>query len=175
MPYEWTAVPTEYTPDTSPGNTPDTPQAQLHLWPYRSLPNRGFVVFIGLTAMMFAFPLIQVLGTPILWGILPFILIVVAALWYSLRRNHADGTVIEELRLWPDRVTLTRTGPRRAHHFWEANPHWVSVTLYPTGGPVENYLTLKGAGREVEIGSFLSEEERVALRQELQTALSDLR
>ncbi len=167
MPYEWTATPT--------GNTPDTPQAELHLWPYRSLPNRGFVVFIGMTAAMFAFPLFQVLGTPILWGILPFILIVVGALWYGLRRSHADGTILEELRLWPDRVTLTRTGPRKARHEWEANPHWVRVTLYPTGGPVENYLTLTGAGREVEIGAFLSEEERVALHSDLMARFDVLR
>jgi uncharacterized membrane protein len=166
MPYEWTARPPEI--------TPDTPQAELHLWPYRSLPNRGFVIFIALTALMFTVPLFEVLGTPVLWAILPFILLVVAGVWWGLRRSHADGTVIEELRLWPDRVTLTRTGPRRAHHFWEANPHWVRITLYPTGGPVENYLTLTGAGREVEIGAFLSDEERVALRLELQTALSRL-
>jgi uncharacterized membrane protein len=167
MPYEWTEPKTAI--------RPDTPRAELHLWPYRSLPNRGFVVFIGVTAVMFTFPLAQVLGTPVLWGILPFMLIVVAALWSGLRRNQADGIVLEELRLWPDRVTLTRTGPRRAHHFWEANPHWVSVMLYPTGGPIENYLTLKGAGREVEIGAFLTEDERLKLRHEIQTALADLR
>jgi hypothetical protein len=32
---------------------------------------------------------------------------------------------------------------------------------------VPNYLTLKAEGREVELGAFLSEGERVALRGEL--------
>jgi uncharacterized membrane protein len=39
-------------------------------------------------------------------------------------------------------------------------------------GPVENYLTLRGAGREVEIGRFLTPEERVSLHEELELALA---
>jgi uncharacterized membrane protein len=36
---------------------------------------------------------------------------------------------------------------------------------------VPNYLTLKGEGREVELGAFLSEAERIALREDLQDRL----
>ena len=37
------------------------------------------------------------------------------------------------------------------------------------------YLTLKGGPREVELGAFLSEEERLALRRELTDRLASLR
>jgi uncharacterized membrane protein len=47
--------------------------------------------------------------------------------------------------------------------------------MHPDGGPVEHYLTLKGGGREVEIGAFLSPEERLALRAELTEAFARLR
>jgi uncharacterized membrane protein len=40
---------------------------------------------------------------------------------------------------------------------------------------VPNYLTLKGEAREVELGAFLSEEERVTLSEELQQKLAALR
>jgi uncharacterized membrane protein len=42
-------------------------------------------------------------------------------------------------------------------------------------GPVENYLTLSGSDRTVEIGAFLSPEERVALHGELQSAFARAR
>jgi uncharacterized membrane protein len=40
---------------------------------------------------------------------------------------------------------------------------------------VPQYLTLSGNGREVEIGAFLSEEERLALYPELTAALARAR
>ena len=53
-----------------------------------------------------------------------------------------------------------RHGPKGKRQDWEANPYWLRVTLHETDGPVPNYLTLKGDGREVELGAFLSEDER---------------
>ncbi len=42
--------------------------------------------------------------------------------------------------------------------------------MQETDGPVLNYLTLRGGGRTVEIGSFLSEQERPKLAQDLRDA-----
>lgn len=147
------------------------PALQLLLWPNRSLPARGFAGFIGLTCALIALPLLAVLGTPVLWGLLPFFVLTVGGLWIALRRNYADGRLTEEFTLWSDRVTLVRTDPRGRRQDWEANPYWVRVALRESGGPVENYLTLKGGGREVEIGAFLSPDERRALRDRLEQAL----
>jgi uncharacterized membrane protein len=44
------------------------------------------------------------------------------------------------------------------------------VHLHQTGGPVENYLTLRGGDREVEIGAFLDAKERLALYGEIKAA-----
>jgi uncharacterized membrane protein len=71
-------------------------------------------------------------------------------------------------------VTLSRHGPRGKRQDWEANPYWLRVTLHETGGPVPHYLTLKGEGREVELGAFLSEDERIALNRELFQRLKDV-
>lgn len=165
MPYEWIRP-------RHPG--PLEPVAELHLWPYRSLPRRGFVAFIGVTAGMIAVPLVMVVGSPVLWGLLPFLLIVLAGLWWGLERNYRDGTVLEELSFFPDRLRLVRHNPRGPDQEWEANPHWAQLHMHATGGPVPNYVTLKGNGREIEIGAFLSEDERKVLHDELAQDLAKL-
>ena len=162
MPYEWTQT-------ASP-----TDVQSLHLWPYRSLPKRGFVWFIGITAVLVSVPLLAMLGSPVLWGLLPFILLTLGGVWIALQRSYADGSVLERLALSPDRITLIRHNPRAPDQTWEANPHWVSVRMMEKGGPVDNYVTLKGNGREVEIGSFLTVEERLDLYQDLRRMLGAL-
>lgn len=163
MPYEWLPL--------DPKDTETGPALHLHLWPYRSLPRRGFVIFIGMTAGLIAVPLLAVLGSPVLWGLLPFAVLAIAGLWWGLQRSYRDGEIIEDLVLRGDSITLTRHGPRGRRQDWQANPHWVRVILHPLGGPVPNYLTLRGAGREVELGAFLTETERLRLAAELQDAL----
>lgn len=161
MPYQW--LPPEPAHD-------DT--RHLRLWPYRSLPRQGFVWFIGGTSALIALPLLAVLGSPVLWGLLPFLVLAVAGIWFALQRSYRDGEIVEDLTLTEGLVTLTRQGPRKARAEWQANPHWVRVELHETGGPVPHYLTLHGGPRPVEIGRFLSEDERVSLSAELRAAFA---
>ncbi|MEE9426945.1 MAG: DUF2244 domain-containing protein [Paracoccaceae bacterium] len=162
MPVEW-----DDNTNGAPANTGafsysngDDPALQVTLWPYRSLPPKGFVWFIAITFVMFMFPLLALLGTTALWGLLPFLMGALALVWYFLRRNTADGQLQEILTLWHDHIDLTRHNPRKPDQNWHANPHWVRIKLQPEGGPVENYITLRGNERTVEIGAFLSPKER---------------
>ena len=164
MPYRWTAQPA---PQGSPRWT-------LSLWPHRSLPPHGFAVFIGVTFLMLLLPLFAVLGSPVLWGLLPFVLGALALTWHFLRRSYAAGALREDLTLDPDSIELVRTNPRGQAQCWRANPYWVRVELHETAGPVENYITLTGAGRSVEIGAFLSPDERASLRDDLQARLAQV-
>lgn len=162
MPYEWL-------PSSNPQHQ------HLRLWPWRSLAPRGFVWFIGVTAGLITLPLLAVMATPIFWGLLPFLAGAIAVIWWALRRSWADRGIVEDLVLTRDDIRLRRTGPGKRHQEWQANPYWVEIRLYESGGPVQDYLTLRGNGREVEIGAFLGVEERRALREELIHALSSLR
>lgn len=164
MPYEW----------LPPETGPDGETRRLHLWPHRPLTQRGFVWFIAGTAGLIAVPLLAVLGSPVLWALLPFLAAAIAAIWVALRKNGRDREILEELTLSPTRITLTRHD-RQGRRDWQANPHWVRPHLHRQGGPVPNYLTLRGGPREVELGAFLSEEERIALQADLTRALAALR
>jgi uncharacterized membrane protein len=165
----------------APGNHPpgafchaagQAPALALRLSPNRSLTAEGFAMFIAITCGLITIPLVSVLGTPVLWGVLPFFVLAVGGLWLAIDRSNADGRLTEELRLWSDRIELVRLNPRGARQEWSANPHWVRLTLHESGGPVENYLTLRGGGREVELGAFLSPGERSALCADLRGALA---
>ncbi len=160
MPYEW-----------SPAPPHDAPDWQLSLWPYRSLLRKDFVLFIGATIALVTLPLITVLGTAVLWGLLPFFAMMVAGLWYALNVSYRRGEVLEELTVNDTTAHLTRHNPKGPTQEWEANRYWVTVHLHPKGGPVENYITLRGGDREVEIGAFLDAAERLALYDDLKRAL----
>ncbi len=161
MPYQWLE--------------PEGDTRRLHLWPHRSLPRRGLVGFMAATVALVAVPVLTVFGTPVLWGVLPFVAAAVWGLGRALGQSYRDREILEELTLAPGRMRLVRHGPRGRRQDWEANPHWVRPVLHAAGGPVESYLTLRGGPREVELGAFLAPGERVALAAELGAALAGLR
>jgi len=147
MPYRWTETPSETT---------------LDLWPHQSMTPRGFTWFIGATAGLLALPLVALLGSPVVWVLMAFFLAALGSVWWALKANVAALQSREALTMAPDRVHLAHLPARGPALEWEANPHWVTVHLREDG-PVEKYLTLRGNGREVELGSFLSPEEREGL------------
>jgi uncharacterized membrane protein len=75
--------------------------------------------------------------------------------------------VVEEMHLSRSGLHLRRMNPNGPVQEWQADPAWVALHLTPKGGPVEQYLTLTGGGREVELGAFLTPEERLALHEDL--------
>ncbi|WP_297772469.1 DUF2244 domain-containing protein [uncultured Roseovarius sp.] len=160
MPYEWSTPPRGADPDLT-----------LSLWPHRSLPRRGFAAFVLTTFTLITIPLYPLLGTLVLWGLLPFLLLAVGGVWWALEHSYRTARMAEVLTIAPEDVHLRRTNPRGDVQEWDCNRYWARVVMHPKGGPVPFYITLKGSGREVEIGSFLSEEERKTLYGELADAL----
>ena len=161
MPYEWQ-------------NDGVDGRAMLRLWPHRSLPRRGFAALILGAFTILTIPLYPLLGTFVLWGLLPFLLLVVAGLWWALERSYRSGEVIEELTITPQQSLLCRTEPDGRIREWSCNSYWARVKMHPKGGPVPFYVTLKGGGREVEVGAFLSEDERKALFTDIEHALNKM-
>ncbi len=159
MPYDWTKSDSE------------AAAQELHLWPHQSLPPRGYAWFIGATFVLILLPLFGLLGTVLLWGILPFIVAAVAGIWFALDRSRHNAQILEILTLSDDKAHLVRLNPRGDRQEWECNRYWVRPEMHDSDGPVPHYVTLRGAGREVEIGAFLSEDERVALYGELLSKL----
>lgn len=158
MPYIWTST---------PNSTPQT----MRLWPHNSLPARGMAAFILTTFTLISIPVLGLLGSPVLWGLLPFTLAAVWGMYWALQRNYKSRQINEELILGETTTHLTRTNPKGDVQAWECDRYWTQVVKYEDEGPVPHYVTLRGKGREVEIGSFLSEDERIDLYEDLQRVL----
>ncbi|WP_372841769.1 DUF2244 domain-containing protein [Phaeovulum sp.] len=169
MPYLWVHE-NDAAPDRS--GAVFTRRWRLTLWPQRSTGPRGLAIFVGLTAALLGVPMFALLGSPALWVLLAFAVAALAGLILALRLVQRQGMVREDLVLGDESLTLERRRKGAEPLYWQANPHWVCPRLYPSGGPVPAYLTLQGGGREVELGAFLTPEERERLYGELCAALN---
>ncbi len=168
------SAPVESPADADLYDRTDPPILALTLWPNRSLTPAGGSWLFGLLALGLSVPLLMLRGTLAGWGMLPFLAATLLGLFVALRRSQRDGALHEELRLWPDLITVVRREPKGLVRRWHANPFWVRLRLREDGA-VEKYLTLQGNGREIELGAFLSPWERESLYADLGAALGRLR
>jgi uncharacterized membrane protein len=152
----------------------DAPILQLTLWPHRSLSRTGYAWVIAAVAGGLAIPLIALAGSMVAWGLLPFLVAALLSIDAAIRASYASGRLTEELRLWPDLITVERREPKGRVLRWHANPFWVRIRLHDDAR-IEKYLTLSGNDREIELGAFLSPDEREALFRDLRTALHAVR
>lgn len=148
----------------------DSPIYAVRLWPNRSMTPRQRKLMLGMAALGFSVPLIPAWGTYVFWGLLPFLLGALAMLWLGFRRSDRDGRLTEVLTLWRDEIRVERHEPSGRKRRWSADPLKVRVILHEDSRP-ENYLTLTGGSREIELGAFLSPGERLSLKDEVDAAL----
>lgn len=159
---------------SDPFSRADAPAWSITLWPYRSLSPEGFRIILGITAAGLALPLLALAGTGASLALAPYAALAFLALWGFIKLSYRSGRITEVLRLWPDAIAVERREPWGRIKRWEANPYWVDVEMTDTKA-VQRYLTLRGNGRTIELGAFLTPEERVALADELRTRIAQLR
>ena len=149
----------------------DRPVYQVELWPNQSLTRSGLKIVLGITAAGLSIPLLSVLGTAVFWPLLPFMALALWALWFAIRRNGRNLEMSETLTIWPDEIRVERQEADGRRLRWMAEPLRTAVQVH-AGARIEDYLTLSGGGREIELGAFLAPEERLDLAEEIEAALT---
>ena len=124
--------------------------------------------------MQAIYPILPVLGTKAFWGLFPFIFLTLIGIWFALRKSLRDRQILEQLTLFEEEIVLVRQDPNGKQKEWVCSPYWTKLKIYDREGPVANYVTLRGNGREVELGSFLGEDERKELFHELNNILDKI-
>lgn len=144
----------------------------LTLWPHRSLPRHQVLGVVAVALAGFSLPMAGLIGGDAFWVVAAFDAATLAMLCILLGLTYRTGRVCERLEIWPDRLRVERTEPNGRRQVWTANPHWVRVSLHDTPR-ISDYLVLSASGKEVELGAFLTPQERRELAEEIRRGLSD--
>ncbi len=149
------------------------PVFEAILYPRRSLSPRGFAIVVAATGVigfvygmaflaMGAWPIFGFCGTE--W--LLFI--------YLFRKHMKGDRRSERLRLYPDRLTVEKISPKGDLQRYRFQPYWLQVIL-DRPDESDSSLYLRSHGKQLEIGAFLSPQERRDVACELRSVLTRLR
>jgi len=140
------------------------------LQPHRSLPPRGFAIFMfALAGLSFAVGLVFVLNGA--WPVTPFFGVDVLLVYLAFRISYRSAKLREELRLTEESLTVERVGIKGERTRWQFQPFWLRL-VFEEKDEHTNRLTLASHGRSVAVGSFLGPAERRGVAMGLRDALT---
>lgn len=145
--------------------------AVLH--PHASLTPRGFfllMAFIGVISFC-AGVSFMIAGA---WPVFGFFGIDIVLVYLAFKLNYRDAQRYETVQLTDTTLTIERVAPSGKRERWRFQPYWLQVEIDDNPAP-DAALTLRSHGRIVEIGSFLTADEKIDLANALRHELSKLR
>jgi len=152
--------------------TSEVPSIKIRLAPNRSLDSHGTKVVFAVVACGFLLPIIPFIGSPIGTTLTIFSGLTFYLFLTLLQRNFQQGSTFEEILISKDKIIVVHQEKNKEQMTWECNPYWTKVHLDINNPKLKNYLTLAGKGRRIELGAFLSPDERLELRDKIQNALA---
>lgn len=145
----------------------------LRLWPHRSMPARGLIWVTLVAVFGLSLPLAPLIFTAqfnIFWVLCAHACFTLILLISIILLTYRSARVEEIVELWPDLLRIRRRDANGKLQIWEAHPHWVNIRLYDTPR-LKRYLVLSASGRAVELGAFLTPDERKDLAQTLRESI----
>jgi len=143
------------------------------LTPHRSLSPRGFVILMSLVACV-GFGIGVVFMTLGAWPVFGFCGLEVSLIWLCFRLSYRSGRIWERVRLTPAALTVERHLIDGSRLEWSFQPYWLRVVM-DDPPQHQSRLTLTSHGESLDIGNFLTPEERLDLAKALRDALSAAR
>ena len=153
-------------------NTGEPTFLKMRLVPNRSLDSYGTKVVFAVIACGFLLPIIPFIGSPIGTTLTIFSGLTFYLFLTLLQKNFQQGNTFEEVLISKNKIIVVHKEKNKAQKTWECNPYWTRVNVDFNNPKLKNYLTLTGNGRHIELGTFLSPDERIELRNKIQNALA---
>lgn len=143
-----------------------TPSIQIRLQPNCSLSTRGAVYFFA-SCCLASFGVATLMALRGWWPVLPFAGLEMVLLAVALRLSMRAGSVLELIHIDEDEVRIDRIDARS--HVNAVFPrHWSQVKLLRAANAHHpSRLLIASHGRSLEVGCFLTEDERLGLARRL--------
>jgi len=154
--------------------TTTTPLFAAELTPNRSLSTFGAWLLFGLIAMMFAMPgllLISMGAFPVTIMMALVGAAIVSALYVALRRSKRRETIT----VWTDQIEWLCTNSAGENVLRRFDPATVRLVLSRDAHEKTKAVCLREGGETLELGSFLSSEDKSSFAKALGTALRQAR
>jgi uncharacterized membrane protein len=145
--------------------------AVLH--PNASLSPRGFFLLMAVVGLVsFCAGISFVIAGA--WPVFGFFGIDIVLVYLAFKLNYRDARRYETIRLTDSTLVVERFNPSGRRERWRFQPYWLKVDVENDPVPGST-VTLRSHGRNVEIGSFLSPEERLDFANALRAELAKIR
>ena len=144
------------------------------LTPFRSLGPQGFLILMmAIGAVSFSTGIVFLMMGA--WPVLVFCGLDVALIYLAFKLNYRAARMHETVHLTEAALSVKRTHPCGKEESWTFHPYWVRLSVEENEHTERTQLSLRSHGRELVIGHFLSDEEKVDFAGALREALCAVR
>ena len=143
------------------------------LQPHSSLKPSGFMLvmaMIGVTSFIGGVAFV-IAGA---WPVFGFLALDVVLVYLALKMNYHEARRYETVTLTDEELTVRKIEPSGRRRTFRFQPYWLQVDLDDPPGPGSE-LMLRTHGVALEIGKFLTADEKADLAHALRTELEGLR
>lgn len=156
--------------DRVTGTKPVRFDAVLH--PPTTLGPRSFLLYMAVfgTVSFIAGISFFLIGS---WPVFGFAALDVLLVYYAYRMNFYASRSYETVQLTEDSLTVLRVSPSGRRRRIKFQPYWLKIQMDNPPRP-DSALMLRSHGRELEIGKFLTPEEKLELALALSAELEQL-
>lgn len=140
---------------------------------HSSLKPQGFMLvmaLIGVTSFIAGIAFV-IAGA---WPVFGFLGLDVALVYVAFKMNYHDARRYETVTLTDDELTVRKISPSGRRRTFRFQPYWLQVDLDDPPGPGSE-LTLRSHGMALEIGKFLTADEKADFARALRAELRGLR
>ncbi len=108
------------------------------------------------------------------WPVLGFLGLDILLIYYAFRVSYHRARMYETVRLTENELAVEKVDPKGRTVRWEFQPYWLRVGVEESSRR-DAALTLRSHGKTLEIGAFLTPEEKRDVARALEVELRRLR